>query len=94
LDSKKDPVSAIPFLQAAADANPSDFATWNNLGLAFSMSKDWNKAKIAFEAAEQINPNDIKLMKNLAAVCQNAGLPDKVKIYLERAKKLEQNIAR
>jgi len=89
LNDRKDPVSAVPYLETAVLRNPTDFGARNNLGLAYGMSSNWTKAKDAFEAAERLNPDDVQLLKNLAAVCQNLGLSERTRAYQERVKNLE-----
>ncbi|MFZ4520642.1 MAG: tetratricopeptide repeat protein [Bacteroidales bacterium] len=94
LSDKKDPVSAVPFLETAVRLNPSDFTARNSLGIAYGTTKNWAGAEQAFEAAERLNPNDIQLLKNMAAVYQNLGKAGLTKKYLERAANLEKKNVR
>lgn len=59
---------AVDALEQAVSANPSDYATLNNLGLAYHRAGQWDRAIAAFRRVLEIHPAFVKAFYNLGNV--------------------------
>ncbi|HVA97961.1 MAG TPA: tetratricopeptide repeat protein, partial [Bacteroidia bacterium] len=76
---------AILYLKKAVLFNPQDLGSWENLGIAYAMKKNFPDALNAFQHAQQLNPTDAQAYLNIAITYQNMGEKEKASPYFAKA---------
>jgi serine/threonine-protein kinase len=75
---------AIPYLQKALQIE-SDFTSYSNIGLAYTLTKRYAEASQALEKAVALNPNDTATAVNLADAYFGSGQADKGRAAYQQA---------
>jgi predicted TPR repeat methyltransferase len=78
---KGDIPTAIQYFQQSSQENPSDFASWNLLGVSHQLSQQWAEADKAWTEALRCNPASIDTLLNLGVANIALGLPHKAEKY-------------
>ena len=76
---------AIALAEKLRDANPGNYLPLNYLGLAYMLSGDLDKARLAFGEALQLAPKALGAINNLAMLELNSGNEDAAAELLEKA---------
>ena len=87
LAGKQDAVNALPYLEKAETAKPSDFEAQKILGTAYAYLGRWNESLVHLEKAEKIKPGDVELEKNLTIVNHNMRVLEKSRQSMAGTKK-------
>jgi len=75
---------AIPYLQKALQIE-GDYASYSNIGVAYTLTKRYAEAAQALEKALALNPNDTLTAMNLADVYRGSGQAEKAKAEYQQA---------
>jgi Flp pilus assembly protein TadD len=57
----------------AAEINPEDASIFSNLGIAYELARDYEKAREAYERAIMLNPKSAATLNNLAGLTHRLG---------------------
>ncbi len=87
---KHDFNKSIYYLNNAMILNPSDIDIYNNLGTAYGIKKQYDKAMEVFEKGLQVAPNDTTTLTNLAITCQNIGDTAKANYYAKKVSEIKK----
>ena len=66
--------------------DPTQIESYNNLGIAYAMTKQYEKAVETFQAGLKYAPQDLELLKNLIVTYQFLGQKDKIELYTQKMK--------
>ena len=69
--------------------DPNDIDSYNNLGAAYGIKKQYNKAIEVYEKALKVSPNNINILNNIALTYKMIGQNDKAEQYSKKAKEIE-----
>jgi len=58
--------AAIPLLQRAVELDPNNWIRYNQLGIAYTRTQDYDAAAIALGAAVELSPSNVGSLTNLA----------------------------
>ncbi|MDD5570010.1 MAG: tetratricopeptide repeat protein [Bacteroidales bacterium] len=86
---KNDLNKSIYYLNNAMNLDLNNFESYNNLGTAYGMAKQYDKAIETFERGLKISPENISIMSNLALTYQIVGKTDKAEEYLKKSKEIQ-----
>jgi len=86
---KHDLNRAIFYLDNSIHLDPKHIEAYNNLGIAYGMLKQYDKAIETFQSALKASPNDIEVLKNLALTYQFMGQAEKATFYDNKIKSIE-----
>ena len=75
---------AIPYLQKALQIE-ADYASYSNLGVAYTFTKQYTEASQVLEKALALNQNDTLTAVNLADVYRGSGQTEKAKAEYQQA---------
>jgi serine/threonine protein kinase/tetratricopeptide (TPR) repeat protein len=75
---------AIPYLQKALQIE-GDFASYTNIGIAYTLTKQYSEACQALEKAVALNPNDTVTAVSLGDAYRGSGQADKARAAYEKA---------
>jgi tetratricopeptide (TPR) repeat protein len=75
---------AIPYLQKALQIE-ADYASYSNIGVAYTLTKRYAEAAQALEKALALNPNDTLTAVNLADVYRGSGQAEKARAEYQQA---------
>jgi cytochrome c-type biogenesis protein CcmH/NrfG len=81
------PEEAVPELELAIQALPNDEENYLLLGQAYSLLKDYAKARTNYERAVKLKPSDQQAHYGLAITCVKLRLQDESKRSMERYQK-------
>ncbi len=86
---KNDLDKSIYYLNNAMNLDPNDIDSYNNLGAAYGIKKQYNKAIEVYEKALKVSPNNINILNNIALTYKMIGQNDKAEQYSKKAKEIE-----
>jgi protein O-mannosyl-transferase len=87
---KNDLNKSIYYLNNAMNLAPNDVESYNNLGIAYGIAKEYDKALEIFEKALKIAPHDTNVLNNLAIAYTIMGKTDKAKEFSSEARKVKE----
>jgi hypothetical protein len=76
---------AISIFELALKFNEKLFCAWNNLGYAYKMDRQLEKAEHAFRKTVELNPKDSDGWMNLGGIFVATGTPDEAIKYSDKA---------
>jgi protein O-mannosyl-transferase len=88
---KNDLDKSIYYLNNAMNLDPSNINSYNNLGIAYGLSKQYNKAIDVFEKGLKVSPENIDILNNLVITYNMIGKADKAAEYARKAKQIEES---
>jgi len=83
---------SIPYLEKAAQINPSKADAYKDLGVAYGIKGDFNKSIGFLEKATTLDPKDFQILMNLGVSYQQIGNVEKSQFYINKAKELEKSM--
>jgi hypothetical protein len=86
---KNDLNRAVFYLENSIHLDPKHIEAYNNLGIAYGMLKQYDKAIDTFNKALIASPNNLEVLKNLSLTYQFMGRIDKAEMYAKQMKVLE-----
>lgn len=82
---KNDLERSIYFLNNAMHLDPANIAPYNNLGTAYGITKQYDKAIEVFEAGLKIDPQNVEILNNLSLTYKMLGNAQKSQEYAQKA---------
>ncbi|MFA6923338.1 MAG: tetratricopeptide repeat protein [Bacteroidales bacterium] len=86
---KNDMNKSIYYLNNAMNLDLSNIESYNNLGTAYGVAKQYDKAIEVFEKGLKVAPENISIISNLALTYQIIGKTDKAAEYSKKAKEIQ-----
>ncbi|MCD6245668.1 tetratricopeptide repeat protein [candidate division WOR-3 bacterium] len=84
----------IKRLERAIEIQPESVKSYNILGYAYSLKKDYKKMVEAYKKAIRMNKNDLQAYVNLGQYYINVGKYNDALIYLKQAEKIDPDMAK
>ena len=88
---KNELTRAVFYLENSIHLDPKHIEAYDNLGIAYGMLKQYDKAIDTFTKALKMAPTNKEVMKNLALTYQFMGQMDKAEALNRQIKALEGN---
>ncbi|NNC94489.1 MAG: tetratricopeptide repeat protein [Chitinophagales bacterium] len=91
---KQNYAKAIQYLEKSIEYGDLNKSNFHNLAIAYALSGNYGSAELNFKKAIQYAPNDARLNYELGITLQNLDKQEEAQKYLEKAAKLDQNLAK
>ncbi|MGQ0827531.1 MAG: tetratricopeptide repeat protein [Bacteroidota bacterium] len=88
---KNDLERSIYYLNNAMNLEPGNVDAYNNLGTAYGMTKQYDKAIAVFEKGLTMDPQNIEMLNNLSLTYKMLGNEEKSQEYAKRAKAIQDS---
>lgn len=89
---KNDLNKALPFLIRASEIQPNNAKAFKDLGVAYGMTRQFDKSIEVLEKASLLDPKDAQTFINLGVTYNLTGRPEEALRCFTRAKEIDNNI--